>query len=103
MTAVATDRRVAVAVIGGGPAGCAAAIELRRLGVEVALLERSAHKESRIGENLSGAARPLLAHLGALEDFLEAGHLSCPGIASAWGADTQRYRDSLFTANGPGW
>ncbi len=54
-----------VAVIGAGPAGCAAAIALSRAGRRVLLLERSAEaRESVCGEFLGPDAAAALARLG---------------------------------------
>ena len=41
MPATITGRELPVAIIGGGPAGTAAAIELRRCGREAIIFERS--------------------------------------------------------------
>src|SRR5216683_1837878 len=50
-----------VVIVGGGVIGCAIAYSLRKLQVEVILLERGA-----IGSQASGAAAGLLAPLGPL-------------------------------------
>jgi flavin-dependent dehydrogenase len=58
-------RQADVLVIGGGPAGCAAAITARREGARVLLLERDADPRERPGETLHPGIEPLLAWLGA--------------------------------------
>lgn len=80
-----TASRCDVAVVGGGPAGAAAAIALRRAGLSVALVEGTRYEMPRPGEALPPAVRPILADLGlpmpdrdwALASF---------GIQSAWGS-----------------
>ena len=56
-----------VIVIGGGPAGCAAAIGLSRLGYRVALCDQAKFPRDKVcGEFISPAADPILARLGVL-------------------------------------
>jgi len=50
-----------LAIIGGGPAGCAAALEARRLGLSVAIWERDRFPRDKVcGEFISSEALPLL-------------------------------------------
>ncbi|WCM53709.1 FAD-dependent oxidoreductase [Pseudomonas sp. WJP1] len=51
-------------VIGGGPAGCAAAISCAQRGLRVALLERERFPRFRPGESLHPGIEPLLQQLG---------------------------------------
>jgi flavin-dependent dehydrogenase len=52
-------------ILGGGPAGCAAAIELARAGRSVMLLERESQPRHKVcGEFLSAESLALLQHLG---------------------------------------
>ena len=63
-----------VAIIGGGPAGGALAAELASSGRRVVLCERERVPRGKLcGEFLSGEACGYLAHLGCLEEVLEAG------------------------------
>jgi flavin-dependent dehydrogenase len=48
-----------VLIIGGGPAGSTAAIELARKGYRVTLLEKARHPRFHIGESLLPANLPL--------------------------------------------
>ena len=57
--------RYEVAVVGGGPAGCSAAIHLAQAGVRVALLETRAYPHDKLcGEFLSPECAGLLDQLG---------------------------------------
>ena len=57
-----------VIVIGGGPAGCAAAIGLSRLGYGVVLCDQAKFPRDKVcGEFISPAADPILARLGILD------------------------------------
>ncbi|MBT6718309.1 MAG: NAD(P)/FAD-dependent oxidoreductase [Nitrospina sp.] len=57
-----------VIVIGGGPAGCAAAIGLNKLGYRVVLCDQAKFPRDKVcGEFISPAADPLLSRLGVLD------------------------------------
>jgi len=57
-----------VIVIGGGPAGCAAAIGLSRLGYRVVLCDQAKFPRDKVcGEFISPAADPILSRLGVLD------------------------------------
>ncbi len=79
---------VDVLVIGGGPAGSAAATLLARAGHRVTLLEKDAHPRFHIGESLLPMNMPLLAELGVLEQVRAIGvhkagaDFPMPGAAS---------------------
>lgn len=91
-----------VLVVGAGPAGAVAALNLaptRR----VALVERRADDPPRIGEALPPAARRLLADMGLLEGFLAQGHLPCYGNRAVWGGGATIETDFLRDADGNGW
>lgn len=84
-----------VLVVGGGPAGAAAAITLARHGVEVRVLERSAWpREKTCGDGISPDGVRIAAELGIdLRDrlALEAGMMSAPSrvaITSGWPSTT---------------
>ena len=86
-----------VAVVGSGPAGCAAAIALCRAGRQVVLVGDGL---DGVGEQLHPAARPLLAQLG-LERL--PGQLDCVGVRAAWhstGVSEQHFLSHPF---GNGW
>ncbi len=61
-----------VVVIGGGPAGCAMALDLNRRGYRVALCDQAKFPRDKVcGEFVSPGADPILAQLGVL-DAIEA-------------------------------
>ncbi|CTP84986.1 NAD(P)/FAD-dependent oxidoreductase [Xanthomonas graminis] len=93
-----------VAVIGAGPAGCAAAIALRRAGVDdVVLVDAGDGRRPRYGESLPPATGLLLRALGIADAFAALDACRCVGSASSWGADTLGYNDFLFDPHGSGW
>jgi flavin-dependent dehydrogenase len=92
-----------VVVLGGGPAGCAAALTLARQGHGVIVIERSAYDTPRIGETLPPMSRQLLADLGVWDRFVRAEHRPSFGICSAWGRADLHENDFIFNAYGHGW
>jgi flavin-dependent dehydrogenase len=97
------DEWVEVAVVGGGPAGTAAAIGLGRAGRLVALLERSAYGDLRVGETLAPIAQLPLARLGVWEQFIRDGHAASPGTVSAWGQPARVEEHHILSPYGSGW
>ena len=69
-------------VVGGGPAGAAAALTLARLGRRVLLLDEADDETFKVGEALPPAVKPLLRDLGIWSSFLAEGHLPCYGTSS---------------------
>ena len=92
-----------MAVLGGGPAGTATALALRRLGLSAAVIEKSAYADLRIGETLPPAVRPLLTDLGVWDRFANDGHLASFGIRSAWGTPVLHENDFIVNRYGAGW
>jgi len=86
-----------IAIVGAGPAGCAAAVELCRLGAEVVLLSDA---REGIGEQMPPEARPLLQQLGLLP--LD-GHVDCVGVRTAWRTETVSEQSFVFRPFGNGW
>ena len=77
-------------IIGGGPAGSAAAIVLAQAGLRVMLLD-APHRGGapRPGEALHPGMEPLLGQLGLAAAFSAAGFTRYPGHHVEWGADRQ--------------
>ena len=96
-------RRVDVVIAGGGPAGAAAAIELARSGVAVAVVDATLRVGDKVGEALPPAVNPLLRHLGVWDRMLASGHRRSPGNESLWGCATPTSVDFIRDPNGLGW
>ena len=94
-----------VAILGGGPAGAAAALSLRRLrpGLRVRMVEASRYDEWRAGETLSPGTQQLLAGLGCWDRFLAERFAPAYGTRAAWGASEIYDNEFLFSARGDGW
>jgi flavin-dependent dehydrogenase len=96
--------RAAVAVIGGGPAGASAALELARRGVATLLLERTDGSGSPVGECLAPSANGLLHRLGLYGTVSASGALPSHGNRSSWAGDGALLdRDFLREPFGHGW
>jgi len=94
---------VDVAILGGGPAGLAAALALTHRGYSTVVVERSDYSNTRIGETLPPAVQPLLTTLGIWDQFLEQKHSRAFGIRCAWGQGQLRDNDFIFDPYGSGW
>ena len=90
-------------VAGGGPAGSIAALELRRHGFSVALIEQDNYQTFRLGETLPPSIRATLTALGLWEQFLACGPLESYGIRSAWESSAPRDQDFVHNPYGCGW
>jgi flavin-dependent dehydrogenase len=101
----AAPERYDVAVLGGGPAGAAAALSLRLLrpALRVAIVEASRYSAWRVGETLSPGCQELLSGLGCWERFLRQRFLESFGTRAVWGGDEPYDHEFLFSARGNGW
>ena len=88
MAAGEINSRPDVIVIGGGPAGSAAATMLAVQGIRVILLERERFPRDHVGESLLPASIPVLEELGALAAVQDAGFLPKWGATMVWGKDS---------------
>lgn len=92
-----------VAIIGGGPAGAVAALELARAGAAVIVIERGIRDGWKIGEGLPPAAKTILQRLRVWEQFLADKHLISYGNCSAWGSNELVDHSFVFNPHGSGW
>lgn len=94
-----------VAIAGGGPGGCAAALALRAHapGLSVALVEASAYGGERVGETLPPPAAEVLEHLGVWDAFAAQDHHPAYGTAAAWGQAVPHENEFLFHVRQVGW
>jgi flavin-dependent dehydrogenase len=93
----------AAVILGGGPAGCAAAIALRSGGIDrVLVVEAREYGADRIGESIPPDSRLLFERLGLLDAFEQEAHEACQGSCSSWGEDALGYNDFVFNPNGAG-
>lgn len=101
---VAGPSVVDVAIIGGGPAGTAAALALLRYTQRrVVVVEGTHYEQPRVGETVSSAALPLLDYLGALTELSAEHRLEAFSTSAAWGSPEVSVRDFVFTGYGHGW
>jgi flavin-dependent dehydrogenase len=92
-----------VAVVGGGPAGSAAARRLALAGARVVLIERSHFQWPRIGESLAPAVQPELIALGVWREFRALDPLPSYGTRSHWGDAAGSAHSHLMSPWGSGW
>ena len=92
-----------IGIVGGGVAGCAAAIAFARAGRSVVVFERTEYAQTRIGETLPPRARVLLEQLGVWQDFGRDGHSPSSGSLAAWGSEELYENQFLFNPYGGGW
>src|ERR1700677_3173603 len=74
-----------VLILGGGPAGCAAAIQCAQVGLRVVVAEAKAFPRHRPGETLHPGVEPVLRQLGAMEAVEAAGFPRHEGNWVQWG------------------
>ncbi len=90
-------------VIGGGPAGAAAAIVLAEAGASVQLVGRARLPGQQFGESLSPGCAGLIHQLGLWPSFERDGHLPCYTHRSAWNSDELAVHDLIRDPRGHGW
>jgi flavin-dependent dehydrogenase len=103
MAADSAHRPVSVAVIGGGPAGSAAAVELCRRGHSVVILEHGFYESRRMGESVPPSARQIISELGLPLSLFAENSIPCEGIGGSWGSAEIYEKKFIFNPYGSGW
>jgi len=73
-----------VLIVGAGPAGSASAIELRRFGFSVSLVDKANFPRPQIGESLPPSIFPLLQHLGLMDVIEKAKFETTKQVNISW-------------------
>ncbi|MBB4398784.1 NAD(P)/FAD-dependent oxidoreductase [Bradyrhizobium sp. ERR14] len=98
-----TKLRVAdIAVIGAGPAGCAAAIGLARAGCDVVLCDRERPPRRKPGEIIESRVRVSLGELGIEVSFDALNSLALAGNVSSWDGEDFIESDGMTSPYGLG-
>jgi flavin-dependent dehydrogenase len=87
-------------IVGAGPAGGATALSLLQRGARVALVERNAEPEDRMGESLRGVAREALLELGVWDAFMRLERRPSHLHRASWAGRLEE-RDSVRSPYGP--
>ena len=91
-----------VVVIGGGPAGCSAAVSLLTAGYSTCVITRP-NVASAPGEGVTASAMNALAACGFAPSRLSEAGRPWVGIDSCWGGADAAQRDFIASADGQGW
>jgi flavin-dependent dehydrogenase len=97
---MASSPDVDVAIVGGGPAGSAAALWCVRQGLRVVLVERERFPRHRPGETLPPGAGPLFNQLGVADAIAAAGFTRHLGTWVSW-SGPRRFDPFGADRNGP--
>jgi flavin-dependent dehydrogenase len=96
-------RAADVVIVGGGPAGAAAAIRLARAGARAQVVDADDLRGDKVGESLAPSVRPLLERVGVWTQHCAASHRPCWATRSSWGGDGVDSHDFLRDPHGHGW
>jgi 2-polyprenyl-6-methoxyphenol hydroxylase-like FAD-dependent oxidoreductase len=90
-----------VVIVGGGPAGLAAACSLGQRQLTVAVIELSDYSKVRVGEHLSPQGIGLLQQLNFPIDYLDT-HQNCYSVSSCWSTQALEVNDYMTSPPGFG-
>lgn len=89
-----------IAVIGGGPAGLATGLNLKKSGFSVTILEAENYTQVREGEHLDAEAKLEFASLGIPDDVWLPSTLPCTEVRNIWGRPDLHRSPSIFNPYG---
>jgi flavin-dependent dehydrogenase len=92
-----------LAVVGGGPAGCAAAATACAAGLDVVLYSTGPASSLRPRESLPPGSAHLVDDIFGAGVFSAGDHLPAYANASTWGSDELETADFVFNPLGHGW
>jgi flavin-dependent dehydrogenase len=94
-----------VVVLGGGPAGVAAGIALKRLDADlrILLVEAGTAAGWQVGETLAPGAKALLQGLGCWEEVARNGVLESVETRACWGSDRPHANEFMLSTRGNAW
>ena len=94
-----------VTILGGGPAGCATALALKRRdpALRVELFEQGDYSGRRVGETLPPPAQQLLTDLGVWDAFLRTDPVASSGSRALWGSSSSYDHEFVYSPYGRGW
>ncbi|QNH16145.1 NAD(P)/FAD-dependent oxidoreductase [Xanthomonas sp. SS] len=99
----ASDRH-AVAIVGGGAAGCATALALAAHGIEDAVvIDLGRAPGWRLGEAMPPTSAAVLQRLGVWDAFRAQAPLPSAGSCASWGKPELGYNDFIVAGQGKGW
>jgi flavin-dependent dehydrogenase len=97
------NKKFDLVVIGDGPAGSTAALQLKKMGYSVALVGQPMTNKKFFGETLPPGIQNSLIQLGLWKDFQNDGHLPATGNLSAWGDTEISETNFIFHPDMYGW
>jgi flavin-dependent dehydrogenase len=100
---VVTKSQPTVAVLGAGPAGAIAALQLARAGLSVQIIGRRLQRRPRIAETLSPEGRSELAVAGLWDRLPRGVAVPCPVVVSAWERAEPTWRSFITNPYGCAW
>ena len=93
---------ITICILGGGPAGLATALALRKYGFDVTVLEATSYNSYRAGEHIIAESLPFIEALQIPGRIIENNSIRCYAVDSVWGGNKLHTRDSIFNVYGEG-